>query len=423
MAKGDWRTLNRFDELSNALQAKDCLVGFRTPYCNFNPTFKVARGDGYRYSIKRSPSYTDRILYRIGDQLNPALGILLYEPVGTFRSSDHKPVRGAFDIQLNKKIELHESPNSQGRILQEHLSVFISSIQGKINPIEYNQLRQTSDGKVDLPNPRVSFVSTPCEAVRIDDDGKNDKMRKLLGLGKLTTTKNKSSADGNESKKRDSIFSYSSGGSTWPGTSVVASSFEPNWTDEEIHFQVRTRKVDGTKIDLSGALLHISLFNGKGSDEKLLGSFPLNLARLITLARGPRHQDNNSELKASHDNAEPKGWSYEEKEALYGSPVKNISKTLLNTKLSESQRNSMSRLSREPSKAFRNLMSQTVYDKVDVEGWQADVVQEKIDELNLVSLKLDEMLTESGTDVGRIKCSIDAWWTTIRVPWRRASAK
>ena len=60
----DWYALNEADELQKALQNQDCLVGFQTPICNFPPTFKVERDQvGYKYQTKRTPSYTDRILW------------------------------------------------------------------------------------------------------------------------------------------------------------------------------------------------------------------------------------------------------------------------------------------------------------------------------------------------------------------------
>ena len=97
--------LNRADELGHALRVKDCLVGFLTPYCNFPPTFKVHRQFGYSYNEKRSPSYTDRILYRASDRLHDAIQPLLYEPIDSFTTSDHKPIRGAFLIELNNKLK------------------------------------------------------------------------------------------------------------------------------------------------------------------------------------------------------------------------------------------------------------------------------------------------------------------------------
>ena len=102
-------TLNVSDELAYALRIKQCFVGFKTPYCNFPPTFKVGRQMGYKYNPKRSPSYTDRILFRTSDQLESALTPLVYEPVVKFTSSDHKPIRGAYEIQLNPKIQMKPS--------------------------------------------------------------------------------------------------------------------------------------------------------------------------------------------------------------------------------------------------------------------------------------------------------------------------
>lgn len=43
------------DELCMALEKKECLVGFETLPCNFSPTFKVARKEGYVYNEKRTP--------------------------------------------------------------------------------------------------------------------------------------------------------------------------------------------------------------------------------------------------------------------------------------------------------------------------------------------------------------------------------
>lgn len=70
------------------------------------PTFKVERGAGYKYKENRTPSYTDRILWRTGDQLEKKVVPLAYEPIGDYVTSDHKPIRGAFEIQLNRKVFL-----------------------------------------------------------------------------------------------------------------------------------------------------------------------------------------------------------------------------------------------------------------------------------------------------------------------------
>jgi hypothetical protein len=101
----DWVTLNTHDELSQALRRKDCFAGFSTPPCYFPPTFKVQRQAGYEYNEIRSPSYTDRILYRATHRLSKNIKPMVYEPVDDFTSSDHKPIRGAFEIELNPKLK------------------------------------------------------------------------------------------------------------------------------------------------------------------------------------------------------------------------------------------------------------------------------------------------------------------------------
>lgn len=50
-----WDELYAGDELCMALEKKECLVGFETLPCDFSPTFKVAREEGYVYNEKRTP--------------------------------------------------------------------------------------------------------------------------------------------------------------------------------------------------------------------------------------------------------------------------------------------------------------------------------------------------------------------------------
>ena len=75
-------------------------------HSSFMPTFKMERASGYSYKAQRTPSYTDRILWRTGDQLQKKIKPLAYEPIDDFATSDHKPIRGAFEIQLNRRVFL-----------------------------------------------------------------------------------------------------------------------------------------------------------------------------------------------------------------------------------------------------------------------------------------------------------------------------
>lgn len=101
----DWKGLNYYDELQMALKENHCLSGFSTPPCMFPPTFKLERRPGYVYNPKRSPSYTDRILFFTNHRLNKNLKLMAYEPIDNCSSSDHKPIRGAFEVHLNERLK------------------------------------------------------------------------------------------------------------------------------------------------------------------------------------------------------------------------------------------------------------------------------------------------------------------------------
>jgi hypothetical protein len=236
----------------------------------------------------------------------------------------------------------------------------------------------------------------------------------------------------------------------WPGTTSTPSTFEPNWKNEEIHFKVRTHHEDGAPIDLTGALLHLSVFDYKGSEPKLVGSFSLNLARLIVISREPQEKETDPPLDASTGVPNAAGWSYSEgegpstalkgalkkaKKGVYPSPVTKAAKSLKKAKTPQSsvpnhikleRRSSLTVLTAGPSDSLRDSMHGQASNnsKDDVQAPNArKMVDEKLKELKIVSLKLDEPLTESGKEVGRIRCCIDAWWMDDNDPAKDTSAK
>ncbi|KAH8073927.1 hypothetical protein JL721_2479 [Aureococcus anophagefferens] len=80
------------------------LAGFRTTPYSGPPSFKCVVGKkGFHYLYgwkgfhKRLPSFTDRILYRYPDA-GPQTRLTNFEVVGDVSTSDHKPIRAAFDI-------------------------------------------------------------------------------------------------------------------------------------------------------------------------------------------------------------------------------------------------------------------------------------------------------------------------------------
>jgi hypothetical protein len=90
------------------------------------------------------------------------------------------------------------------------------------------------------------------------------------------------------------------------------------------------------------------------------------------------------------------------------------------------RRDSLTVLTAGPSNSLRDSIHGQASDN-SIEDVQAPdahkMVDEKLNELKIVSLKLDEPLTESGKEVGRITCCIDAWWMEDNDPAKDTLAK
>jgi hypothetical protein len=286
----DWNMLNECDELSMALSKKDCLVGFTTPQCEFPPTFKVHRQTGYTYNEKRSPSYTDRILHKANHLMSSRIETLAYGPIDNFTSSDHKPIRGAYSVQLNdplkwrpvlvynsksfrwnigkvgKKVIGSKSPDL-GLVRGENLHLFCSGIECEITSDKYGG---ASPFDVDTnPSPFVSFISTPTSAMSMVSQRSG--WKRLLSFWKATKDASTNAADATHFKKG------------WPCTSIAVNKRRAQW-DEEVHFKIRTHDNTGTPLNLTGALLHVLIHDAKDS-SRVIGSCTLNLAFLIKISK------------------------------------------------------------------------------------------------------------------------------------------
>ena len=301
--KNAWKTLNKYDELRGSLDKQTCLVGYQTAYCNFPPTFKVERKNGYKYNVKRSPSYTDRILFKKADQLESALQLLLYEPVETFTSSDHKPIRSGFSVRLNRDLKwkstaqllhaedkrlLPESASSvdifdvipdttTGNINadREIMHFFVTNIECSINPDKYDHIRRQE--KAELPSPKVMFITNPSDAIQpLDDSSKKKRWFQRAG-------KKKEDLGGNDDNNGSSTKTTKKTNVKFPSTSSTKDTMRPIWKREHVHFALQTHTHHGRSIDFTGAQLHLSLVDTKTS--AVIGSHCLNLAHLIIISR------------------------------------------------------------------------------------------------------------------------------------------
>ena len=67
---------------------------------NFLPTYKYARGS-VDFNFKRTPSYTDRVLWKSRDE--HALRPIFYRSHPKITCSDHKPVSALLEVEIGKK--------------------------------------------------------------------------------------------------------------------------------------------------------------------------------------------------------------------------------------------------------------------------------------------------------------------------------
>jgi hypothetical protein len=363
----DWDALNKADELFRALHNKECLVGYKTLFCNFPPTFKVERQAGYQYIEKRRPSYTDRILYKAGHKLQNNIRPFLYEPIDDFTTSDHKPIRAAFAIDLNQplsfrpKMARRRSVMSMTKMLKqknrgsnhvvahkERFHLFVSNMRTEIH---------TDGNKIgsSVPNPYVCLVSTPPEALR-------QEMKKGWGKFRARIRKALHMSSGSSI---DTVYVTESG---WPRSSIQKQTHVADWGEEEIHSEVHTHGPDGAPYDLTGAMLRVTVMDRKVSlEDVVIGTCCLNLVDLIRSCQ-PSTRESSQRIIQSRSMKREKSSSRVSGGNLISSAFRKMSMTF---------------------RAEVNDPSETD---------------------PITTVDIDEPLLKNGVETGRIQCTVEAWW-------------
>jgi hypothetical protein len=386
VANNDWHALNKSDELRRALRKKDCLVGFKTLFCNFPPTFKVERKVGYSYIEKRRPSYTDRVLWKAGHELEKCVRPLIYEPIDSFASSDHKPIRAAFAVDLNAPNRLRprltrrnsvmnlskqrkltrNMPAAQGG--KDRLQLFVSNIRCLIDRSEY--------GSDVPPNPYVCLVSFPEFALR----QKLSRWRKFMNRLFCQSLDSISSADG-------SVARYASG---WPRTSRKMGTFDANWEDDNVACQIHTHMRDGSSIDLAGAMLRMTVMDYRNTGEDpMLGTFSFNLANLLRVSIEKREKEIR---KTNVEPPEP--------------PARAVPRPVPERVSSEQQDGEAIR----PVSLRIDLLRRSVMGFAFMRKKSFDSIADSEDGDPIQGIEIDEPLMKNGRETGRIQCEVEAWW-------------
>jgi hypothetical protein len=377
VAKSDWHALNKSDELRRALRQKDCLVGFQTLFCNFPPTFKLERKLGYSYNEKRRPSYTDRVLWKAGHELERCVRPLTYEPIDTFTSSDHKPVRAAFAVDLNAPTHLRPRLTRRNSVMnfatQRKLSRSVPAVQGGKDRLQLfvNNIRCLIDrneyGSDFPPNPYVCLVSFPEFAMRRN----LTRWRKFMNRLFCQSLDRAVSADG-------SIARYASG---WPRTSRRMGTFDADWEEDNIACQVHTHMRDGSAIDLAGAMLRVTVMDYRSTGEdSVLGTFSFNLANLLRVSIEKR------EKIIREINVKP--------------PARAVPGPVSERVTFEQQDGQDTRLVRR-----RSVLGFPFFRKKSF-----DSSCESDDDDPIKGIKIDEPLMKNGRETGRIQCEVETWW-------------
>jgi hypothetical protein len=359
----NWDRLNEIDELHKALMCQDCLVGFKTPFCNFPPTFKMERKFGYKYVEKRRPSYTDRILWKTAHELDQGVRPMAYEPIDNFVSSDHKPIRGAFALALNKDFDSpaigfdpnrkstsfrwgRDMPVHTGNVDKNFYHLFVSGIKCQIT-------RQSASA----PSPYIVLFSYPEEVLGQEQNIWSGFMRGLLSWLNIGGSSYVFTSSDSGSKGR-SAYGF-------PRSSVKKSVLEADWEEEEIHAAVNKKMPDGTPINLAGAMLGISVMDNGTQSDNLLGTFSFNLANLFR--------------KCSPKQKKPRS----------------------QRRLKERQGSIPFNLVRRASLMLGAPKAESSSDEQSDSSDDGD---------GLASAKIDQPLFKNGKQVGRIECTIDGWW-------------
>ncbi|XP_019954758.2 phosphatidylinositol polyphosphate 5-phosphatase type IV [Paralichthys olivaceus] len=97
---GDMGPLLEHDQLSKEMKEGSIFKGFQEAQIHFPPTYKFDVGcDVYDTTSKqRTPSFTDRILFR--NRQADDIKVVKYSNCSSIKTSDHRPVIGVFQVKL-----------------------------------------------------------------------------------------------------------------------------------------------------------------------------------------------------------------------------------------------------------------------------------------------------------------------------------
>eukprot|EP00040_Diaphanoeca_grandis_P035742 m.225474 g.225474 ORF g.225474 m.225474 type:complete len:1105 (+) comp33461_c1_seq2:999-4313(+) len=151
-------TLLEADELISCMTKKEIFVGWHACVPNFKPTFKVLRAPDPRvspanplgYLEQRVPSYTDRILWKALPGCADRIKAEAFEACPNFMTSDHKPVRASFKIDIGSREYFDRFQT--GRLGRGDLELTLTNFQATLKRTGFS---------LDTPDAYLDFHSWP----------------------------------------------------------------------------------------------------------------------------------------------------------------------------------------------------------------------------------------------------------------------
>ncbi|CAB3236737.1 unnamed protein product [Arctia plantaginis] len=103
--KDKYTNLLKHDQLNAVMETGEAFSEFTEQEIRFPPTYKFFIGTD-EYDIKRKPSWTDRILYKVNannyENVTLRAEVLQYHDIAHYTVSDHKPVVGLLNIKIRQ---------------------------------------------------------------------------------------------------------------------------------------------------------------------------------------------------------------------------------------------------------------------------------------------------------------------------------
>ena len=279
----------------------------------------------------------------------------------------------------------------------ENFQMYMSSIRCKIDRDVFAKMMEMNLEDYS-PTTFVQFLSTPAKAIKA----------------------NKTFFSSDES--------MSSG---FPRTRKAKETFEPNWDQDLIHVKVRTHRKNGSPIDLTGSMLHVSVFDKKHKKEKpkLVGSVTLNLSSIIV---DSQQNFEVSTKKSGEKSGEPLGKIFDFsgyiKRLSRKSPAKRPDDKVSGGGESESMMlnsdsamlNSSGHLTKGPSTSLMSSPRRSSRKRWLPKTWTRSKASSKPvststttfnpEGLNIQSMDVNKSLVKDGKEIGRIEFTIDTCW-------------